>query len=91
MLEINDGFEVWRDDHGPQWFRDVGYALEDVVRKHRYEYDRKGIKPDDPGWHECSCGAWQGYWSGFHSHVADHLRALVEPHMNTMTLPKENQ
>lgn len=32
--------------------------------------------PGKPGWHHCTCG-WEGYWSGFHPHVTDHLRAVV--------------
>lgn len=55
---------------------DVGYALQDVLNTHRYVYERKGSKPDDPGWHECTCG-WEGYWSGFHNHVANHLRFVA--------------
>lgn len=77
VLEVRDGAEAWRESREPGWFRDVGYVFEKVLGEHRYDIKRKGIKPDDPGWHECSCGNWQGYWSGFHPHLADHLRAAV--------------
>ena len=68
--------ETWREVRGSGWFKDYGYELQDVLRHHRYDYNRKGAKPDDPGWHACTCG-WEGYWSGFEPHVADHLRAVV--------------
>lgn len=68
---------AWRESREPGWFRDVGYALQDVVRRHRYVIDMKGDKPDVPGWHPCSCGSWQGYWCDFEPHVADHLRTVV--------------
>lgn len=77
LLELSDGMDTWRLRREPKWYEDIGYALEDVLRQHRYDYKQKGVKPDDPGWHVCSCGEWQGYWSGFHPHVADHLRAVV--------------
>jgi hypothetical protein len=69
--------DAWRENRGPGWYEDIGYQLQDVIRGHRYEYGRKGSKPADPGWHECSCG-WEGYWSAFEPHVADHLRAALE-------------
>ena len=72
----NAELAAWRENREPGWFRDIGYALQDVLTAHRYDYKRKGSKPDDPGWHECTCG-WEGYWSSFHPHVADHLRACV--------------
>lgn len=68
---------AWRWNRERGWFHDIGYTLQDVLRTHRYDTRTKGSKPDDPGWHECSCGAWEGYWSDFHPHVADHLRAVV--------------
>lgn len=77
VLEVEDGAGAWRESRQPGWFHDIGYALQDVLHSHRYEFAKKGVKPDDPGWHECSCGEWQGYWSGFEPHVADHLRAVV--------------
>jgi hypothetical protein len=69
--------DEWRASRRPGWYKDVGYRLQDVLTAHLYDYKRKGAKPDDPGWHECSCGKWEGYWSGFRPHVADHLRASV--------------
>lgn len=74
---LMDDLSAWRENRDGKWFRDIGYALQDVLQGHRYEIRKKGSKPDDPGWHECSCGAWEGYWSDFHPHVADHLRAVV--------------
>lgn len=72
-----NGDDSWRESRENRWYRDVGYELEQVIRLHRYEHHLKGEKPDDPGWHECSCGTWEGYWSSWHSHVADHLRAVA--------------
>lgn len=69
---------AWRENRQPGWHRDIGYALQDEVRAHRYDYSTKGSKPDDPGWHACRCG-WEGYWCDFEPHVADQLRALVVP------------
>ncbi len=63
----------WRSNRAPGWTHDIGYALQDVMRAHRYELQEKGSKPDDPGWHPCTCG-WEGYWSSFEPHVADELR-----------------
>jgi hypothetical protein len=68
--------EAWRDNREPGWFNDLGYKFDDILNSHRYEYDLKGARPDDPGWHECSCG-WEGYWHGFNDHVANELRAAV--------------
>ena len=71
------GDDSWRRNRERGWYRDVGYALQDVLRAHRYDLRKKGSKPDDPGWHECSCGEWEGYWSSFEPHVADHLREVA--------------
>jgi hypothetical protein len=68
--------EEWRESRELGWWRDIGYILQGVLQDHRYVYWVSGSKPDDPGWHACSCG-WEGYWSAFHPHVADHLRAVV--------------
>jgi hypothetical protein len=70
----------WRETprvRGSGWHLDIGFELQDVLRSHDYDYQNKGSKPDDPGWHVCKCGTWEGYWSGFHPHVADHLRAVI--------------
>jgi hypothetical protein len=67
---------AWRANRAPGWTKDIGYALQTIVRSHRYEVRLPGAKPEDPGWHPCSCG-WEGYWSAFEPHVADELRALV--------------
>ena len=72
----DESLSAWRDNREPRWYLDIGYALQDVLERHRYEIHKKGAKPDDPGWHECCCG-WEGYWCDFHSHVADHQRAVV--------------
>lgn len=77
MATEYEGISAWRNQREPGWFRDVGYALQDVLRVHQYDYKRKGDKPDDPGWHECTCG-WGGYWCDFEPHVTDHLRLVVE-------------
>lgn len=73
---------AWRGERGPGWTRDIGYALGDVLDRHRYDTRSRASKPDDPGWHPCSCG-WEGYWSAFHDHVADHLRQVVLRHPQT--------
>ena len=70
--------DQWRDNRESGWYTDIGYALEGVLRKHQYNYKATNSKPDDPGWHACTCGDWEGYWSDFEPHVADHLRALVK-------------
>lgn len=73
----NPDVSKWRENRESNWYRDIGYQLQEVIRAHRYDIKAKGEKPDDPGWHECSCGEWAGYWSGFEPHVADHLRAAL--------------
>lgn len=73
---------AWRDNREPGWHKDVGFALQDVLNQHQYLYERKGTQPDDPGWHECSCG-WEGYWHGFNPHVADRLREVVVEHVES--------
>ena len=68
----------WRAarDH-PGWYNDIGWQLQDVLTAHHYRSDRPGTeKVGDPGWHPCTCG-WEGYWSAFKPHVADHLREVV--------------
>lgn len=49
-----------------------GYSLADVIKtiiaEHRYDYRNKGDRPDDPGYHGCTCGEWHGYWSEFDKH-----------------------
>jgi hypothetical protein len=72
-----NGRSGWRESREKYWYHDVGYRLEVALRSHRYEVGAKGDKPDDPGWNECSCRTWEGYWSGWHSHVADHLRSVA--------------
>jgi len=67
----------WCESREPGWYHDIGYRIQDVLRGHGYETCKKGSKPDDPGWHECTCGEWEGYWSGFQPHVTDHLRHLL--------------
>ena len=50
-----------------------------AVGMHIYDSrDRTESKPDDPGWHPCRCGKWEGYWSSFHEHVGeDVMKALA--------------
>lgn len=47
---------------------DIEFGL---LNKHHYLSLKPGTKPDDPGWHSCRCGDWEGYWSGYHRHVAE--------------------
>ena len=67
----------WRENREPGWTKDIGYQLEGVLIEHVYLVHAPVIKAGDPGWHPCSCG-WEGYWSSFNEHVADHLRAVVD-------------
>lgn len=71
---------AWRQNRSPGWTKDVGYALQDEVSRHHYDLRNRGAKPDSPGWHTCTCGQWEGYWSGFHPHVTDHLRDKAVNH-----------
>ena len=71
----------WRENRETGWTSDIGYALQDVLRDHTYLVHTPSTKAGDPGWHPCSCG-WEGYWSEFHPHVADHLRAVVEDRLH---------
>ena len=51
---------------------DLVWALQYVITHHTYDTTRRTeSKPDDPGWHACRCGLWEGYWSGFNAHVAE--------------------
>jgi hypothetical protein len=50
-----------------------------ALRRHLYVYGDKGSKPSDPGWHVCSCGSWEGYWSGYQPHVAEQIVAALAP------------
>lgn len=88
-MEREDGAGAWRENREFGWYRDIGYELQKVIQTHRYRYDAKGEKPDDPGWHECSCGGWAGYWSGFEPHVADHLRALMMKKVPQVSIKEE--
>jgi hypothetical protein len=78
MLEDaeDQALSTWRENRERGWYRDIGYRIQSEMGRHYYDTRSKGAKPDDPGWHACRCG-WEGYWSGYDSHVADHLRALV--------------
>lgn len=71
------GNDEWRvNTRATKSYNDIGYAIQDVIDSHSYRYDLKGDKPDDPGWHECSCG-WEGYWAGFNNHVTNCIREVV--------------
>ena len=51
---------------------DFVWALQYVMGAHSYDTTRRTeSKPDDPGWHACRCGTWEGYWSGYNTHVAE--------------------
>lgn len=62
------------------------WAVLTVLREHRYDYRDKGAKPDDPGWHRCSCG-WEGYWSGWQPHVAENVTQTVRTHVVNLVDP----
>lgn len=72
-----EGVEAWRESREPRWYYDIGYKMQDELLRHRFEINDHGEKPDDPGWHVCSCGGWEGYWCDWQPHVTDGLRALV--------------
>ncbi len=56
------------------------YEVMDTLRAHYYDVRKKGSKPNDPGWHQCRCGNWEGYWSGWHEHVASDLLEHLTVH-----------
>lgn len=67
----------WRQNREKGWQHDIGYLLQDTVRSHRYELWENGTERSGTGWHPCSCGAWEGYWSDFEPHLADELRKIL--------------
>ncbi len=67
--------EALREEVSRRWL------VLDALAAHYYDYRRKGSKPDDPGWHACSCG-WQGYWCDWQPHLADVVLAVVQPHLD---------
>jgi hypothetical protein len=73
-----ENLSSWRENREAGWTRDIGYSLQETLSQHRYDYTNKGARPDDPGWHKCTCG-WEGYWCDFLPHVTDHLRDIVTP------------
>lgn len=64
----------WRDNREPGWYNDIGYKIQDALRKHLYQ-DWIRIE-GKVGWHACKCG-WEGYWCDFEPHVVDYLREVV--------------
>lgn len=77
FAKVSTELSRWREDRGQGWYKDFGYALQRVLNQHIYNSHLIGAeRPDDPGWHPCRCG-WEGYYSDFHPHVADYLRATV--------------
>lgn len=52
------------------------WAVLDELRKHYYDTRTRGSKPDDPGWHPCTCG-WEGYWCDWQPHVAEKITATL--------------
>ncbi|MCT7373219.1 hypothetical protein A7R75_29955 [Mycolicibacterium llatzerense] len=66
----------WRELRNDGWYNDIGYQMQDEIRRHTYLTTGPRTKLDDPGWNRCTCG-WQGYWCEFHPHVTDQLRELV--------------
>lgn len=68
---------AWRENRDPGWTKDPGYLAQNELDRHSYLLSDKGTKPDDPGWHTCRCGGWEGYWTQFHPHVADHIRSAL--------------
>lgn len=59
----------------PSWLQPE-WAVLDTLRAHRYDIADRGSKPDDPGWHVCSCG-WEGYWCDFQPHIAERIVARL--------------
>lgn len=63
--------------HDPKVREDLEHALGQVMLEHRYDYQNRGSKPEDPGWHKCTC-PWEGYWFDHTPHVAhEQFTALV--------------
>jgi len=58
------------------WLEPTWLVLEEL-RRHRYDLANKGSKPTDPGWHACSCGAWEGYWCDYQPHVAEQIVGVL--------------
>lgn len=56
------------------------WVLLTVMRQHYYKVqERTATKPDDPGWHACTCG-WEGYWSDYQPHVAaEQIKHVISP------------
>lgn len=58
------------------------WGMASILNLHRFEMgklDKKGSKPEDPGWWECMCGTWEGYWSDYNKHVAgDQIDMLTD-------------
>lgn len=69
---------------------DMAWALQYVISSHTYDTWTRGSKRDDPGWHPCRCGLWEGYWSGYNTHVAeDQLKMLVASGLVPQEAPHE--
>lgn len=88
-----------RNRRRPQRPGALAWGMASILNMHRFEvgqYDKKGSKPDDPGWWGCSCGTWEGYWSGFNRHVAeDQIEMLIDagvlPRPEAQEAPREDQ
>lgn len=53
------------------------WVVLDELRSHLYDTRTRGSKPEDPGWHACSCG-WEGYWVEWQPHVAHEITRALE-------------
>ena len=57
------------------------YAVAQALRRHHYDTCTTGTRPDDPGWHPCRCGKWEGYWCDFYDeHLAPEILAALRAH-----------
>ena len=72
-----DYLSDWRKNRERGFHKEIGWAFQNVLSSHRYDYSDKGSKTDDPGWHVCTCRHWEGYWSAFDGHVTNYLREVA--------------
>lgn len=56
----------------------INWFITDELSKHYFDYNLSGAKPDDPGWHQCTCGLWEGYWVDYDPHVAAAVVEVLE-------------
>lgn len=68
--------------------RDDGWLRAEALRAHYYDIRDRGSKPEDPGWHVCTCG-WEGYWIDWHTHVADILEPVADARLSAVEAERD--